>query len=409
MSAQCGYPSMGATLDLALLRKETMRPSDASDIHDLESARKEVRRLRKITKQIRFTKQIPRSFIFLDIDGVVHPLNAKHIPAKADYDAWLNRAQSAPVTEVIDGEFLPEHMALVKKIANETGAQIVLSSTWRETPEDLAAVKKQFELHGLPKLVGCTPRAACRAAEICIWLEEKFGVNAVDTCCFVALDDDDLIARAKSKEGNDKYGRILAAGHFVKLDPAKALTPKDTQQAIRLLHVQQKMQRGRVSASKAKQTASTLAVAEKNILKETNIDLSRLDGPAKLLLERQRTKLPSALAGLKRHRRKVGHWAWWCFPTELKGRSEPRPQTCVTTSTAAALAHHSPKVWRELLETICDLAEDSRVGKSVLPRIDHGRVTFFLKFWGNLPKGVTPSWLLSVLQRLEPFFGGTKK
>ena len=71
------------------------------------------------------------------------------------------------------------------------------------------------------------------------------------------------------------------------------------------------------------------------------------------------------------------------------------------------------QVWRELLESICDLAEDRRIGKRVLPNIDHGRVTYFIQFWGNLPHGVTPPWLLSVLQRLKPFYGtqkrGTKK
>ena len=307
-------PKASATDRLALLRTEIMRPSDASDIQDLESARKEVRRLRAITKHLQFTKKTPRAFIFLDIDGVVHPLNAKHIPAKADYDAWLNRAQSAPVTEVIEGEFLPEHMALVKKIANDTDAEIVLSSTWRETPEDLAAVEKQFELHGLPKLVGCTPRAACRAAEICIWLEQTFGVGAVDTCCFVALDDDDLIERANFKEGNDKYGKILAAGHFVKLDPTKALTPADAEKAIRLVHVQQQMQRAGESASQVKATSATAISTKKNPSndeKEANVDLSQLTEQTELLLKRQRTKLPSALDKLKRNRRKVGHWAWW--------------------------------------------------------------------------------------------------
>ena len=62
-------------------------------------------------------------------------------------------------------------------------------------------------------------------------------------------------------------------------------------------------------------------------------------------------------------------------------------------------------MWRELLETICDLAEDPAIGKTVLPSIDHGRVTFFIKFWENLPDGITPPWLLSVLKRLKPFYG----
>ena len=31
----------------------------------------------------------------------------------------------------------------------------------------------------------------------------------------------------------------------------------------------------------------------------------------KLLIQRQQTELPAALKALKKHRRKVGHWAWW--------------------------------------------------------------------------------------------------
>ena len=31
----------------------------------------------------------------------------------------------------------------------------------------------------------------------------------------------------------------------------------------------------------------------------------------KLLIQRQQTELPAALKALEKHRRKVGHWAWW--------------------------------------------------------------------------------------------------
>ena len=48
------------------------------------------------------------------------------------------------------------------------------------------------------------------------------------------------------------------------------------------------------------------------------------------LLERQRTECPAIVAELNKHRRKVSHWAWWVFPTELPGASEPPPATAVT-------------------------------------------------------------------------------
>ena len=67
------------------------------------------------------------------------------------------------------------------------------------------------------------------------------------------------------------------------------------------------------------------------------------------------------------------------------------------------------QVWRDLLETICDFAEDPAIGKAVLPSIDHGRVQYFIKFWENLPDGVTPPWLLCVLRRLKPFYGAAKR
>ena len=184
-----------------------------------------------------------QSFIFLDIDGVVHPRYGEK------------------------GEFLPKHMSLVKKIAHDADAKIVLSSTWRETPEDLAVVEKQFDLNGLPKLVGCTPRGTCRAAEICTWLENKFGSNAIDSCCFVALDDDDLVDHSKwGSKRDDTCGKILAAGHFVKTDRMKALTPADAEEVVRLLRVQQQKQCRRKRASKARANTKSSCPTESSKL-----------------------------------------------------------------------------------------------------------------------------------------------
>ena len=66
------------------------------------------------------------AFLFLDVDGVLHPLNEKHLPAEADYEHILARGQGSgntidPETGVktaivLDGEFLPRCMRALKRI-----------------------------------------------------------------------------------------------------------------------------------------------------------------------------------------------------------------------------------------------------------------------------------------------------
>merc|ERR1712185_12903 len=109
------------------------------------------------------------------------------------------------------------------------------------------------------------------------------------------------------------------------------------------------------------------------------------------------SELPGALAALRAVGRKEGrgsHWAWWAFPTEREGSSEPRAlpsdeqvpsssggasdgtssgvstSTRTSTSTSSSwgrtavaaplvpeLCRRAPPVWRELLEEVCALAE----------------------------------------------------
>jgi len=52
------------------------------------------------------------------------------------------------------------------------------------------------------------------------------------------------------------------------------------------------------------------------------------------LLHRQKERCPQIVQELQAHGRKVSHWAWWVFPTEKAGASEPVPKTCVTRATA---------------------------------------------------------------------------
>ena len=121
-----------------------------------------------------------------------------------------------------------------------------------------------------------------------------------------------------------------------------------------------------------------------------------------MLLKRMEDELPRALEQMREHGKKVGHWAWWAFPTELQGQSEPGFPTNVTKGTAAEVLARAPKVWRQTLECVCELAK--KKGKRVLPSIDHGRVSFFVRFWAEVDE--SPPWMRKVLRVLKPIYGG---
>jgi len=114
------------------------------------------------------------------------------------------------------------------------------------------------------------------------------------------------------------------------------------------------------------------------------------------LLVRQAEACPRVLAELEAHGCKVGHWAWWVFPTEKPGFSEPPPATAVSPGTAHALLERAPPSWRLVLEQICSLSRAQPQGiQGVLPPMDLPRVKYFVKFWSSVPE--RPPWLSQVL------------
>jgi hypothetical protein len=141
--------------------------------------------------------------------------------------------------------------------------------------------------------------------------------------------------------------------------------------------------------------------------KEKGVDLK-----LEALIKRQNEKCHSILNELTKHKQKTSHWAWWIFPTEMPGASEPPPATCVSSKEAAIeLLARAPKEWRLVLEKIAELVRATskkphhRMTLSgVLPSIDHGRVTFFVRFWREVQPSL-PSWLHSVLTTLAEATG----
>jgi hypothetical protein len=83
-------------------------------------------------------------------------------------------------------------MVQLKRIVDATNCVIVVSSTWRQTPVSLRALRLQLQLAGidLARVVGCTPVIGSRAVEITEWLRRERGGECSTIYC--VLDDWDV-------------------------------------------------------------------------------------------------------------------------------------------------------------------------------------------------------------------------
>lgn len=122
--------------------------------------------------------------IFLDVDGVLNK--------RSDW-------------EVISPELGPYRLnsvlvERVNKIIDDTGAVIVLSSTWRRQPYSLEFISSELPIWDITDVGGPT-----RGHEIQRWIDEHKPTN------YVILDDDgDMLEHQRS--------------HFVQTDPEHGLT-----------------------------------------------------------------------------------------------------------------------------------------------------------------------------------------
>lgn len=117
------------------------------------------------------------------------------------------------------------------------------------------------------------------------------------------------------------------------------------------------------------------------------------------LIEKQRECCPKVIAELQSSGRKISHWAWWVFPTEKAGLSEPDPKTYVTRETAMSLLNVAEMTqWKEALTLTTILIRDKGI-HNVLPSIDYGRVEFFFKFWNAVD--AKPQWMIVALNCIK--------
>ena len=122
------------------------------------------------------------------------------------------------------------------------------------------------------------------------------------------------------------------------------------------------------------------------------------------LVVRQREHLGSAMDELLCYDAKVGHWAWWAFPTPIPGQSEPQPPCYITPAMAPALLDRAPPCWKSLLECLAHLLQRRRLD-DVLPARDLARFADFLAFWSEV---ACPQRIRQVLRSFNSYICGHK-
>lgn len=116
--------------------------------------------------------------IFLDIDGVLN--HERHYK-------WLMETDEPTLLQSVYpySEFNPKSCRLLMDIIRETGAQIVVSSSWRLDGEN--RLNSLFKFFGLPRIYDITPCLnTARGIEIGAWLAAHPEVTN-----YVILDDDE--------------------------------------------------------------------------------------------------------------------------------------------------------------------------------------------------------------------------
>ena len=126
-----------------------------------------------------------------------------------------------------------------------------------------------------------------------------------------------------------------------------------------------------------------------------------------LLIQKQNHYLPKALKELQLNQRKSSHWAWWAFPTNRPGRSEPHPKTCLTMSAAGSYLIKPPLIWKHLLEEVILIIKTKKKRVSdIFPSADYGRIKEFIIFFRQVihHQQQKSKWLSIILDQLETNF-----
>ncbi len=153
-------------------------------------------------------------YLFLDIDGVLN------------HNEWYGSSQMAAyiktTTRWEQECFDPDCVQRVNKILKETGAELVVSSSWRGDPE----LSEIFESVGLPTNYLVTPLVDVSTWEYYDTRGEEIEAFLKNNPCenYVILDDDTDFTEEQLKN------------HFIRCSNEDGLTEEKANQAIKILN-----------------------------------------------------------------------------------------------------------------------------------------------------------------------------
>ena len=165
-----------------------------------------------------------RKALFLDIDGVLN----------TERQHWHCQMNGIAPVDKFGYAFDPKAVANLANILSETGAEIVISSSWKSI--GLANIVDMWEYRGLPgKIIGTTPNT----------VSDEFLLNA-------NLDDMELlpIRGMEIKEWLTNHGKQVShyaiiddecgmlpeqQPHFVQTNPQFGITKKDAEKVTNIL------------------------------------------------------------------------------------------------------------------------------------------------------------------------------
>lgn len=151
--------------------------------------------------------------VLIDVDGVLNPaFSSKKRSRLAYHDGWISTWGH------VDGDryrlFLnPEHGRQLRKLANDTGAELAWGTTWAEH-----ANYEVGPLIGLPVLPVATVRIGAKGESVQEWTNGR---------PWVWFDDQWSVLTEASEKATEQGQRHLA----VKVDPAAGLQPEHLAEA----------------------------------------------------------------------------------------------------------------------------------------------------------------------------------
>ena len=131
--------------------------------------------------------KIPSRIIFLDIDGV---LNSHE---------WFEKREKIELTEenYMAQDIDPAALQRFQTLLADTGASVVLSSSWRKLPERVEYLKKH-----VCDIIAITPSctSGIRGAEIDMWMNKHLTSEEKENSKYAIIDDDsDMLIWQKDK------------------------------------------------------------------------------------------------------------------------------------------------------------------------------------------------------------------